>query len=217
MTARNQWSQGLQWGACAWLGYVAWHAVLDFYDTPLGWMRDAFPGSWYFALRWFLAPAWLLAIALIAAGSPRSRAVVGVGILAQVVMGCAESGRPFGEFIPHWAMQNFLPMCLPLLPLVVLRVEEPRVVLALLALGRWREALARSGGFRTALVAAALVSLNHGAWDVLKRCPDFFTSLRWSLAHGGTAWTGTMLPLILFSLAALATLMTRRRATTTSR
>jgi hypothetical protein len=147
MTARNQWSQGLQWGACAWLGYVAWHAVLDCYDTSPGWVLDVLPGRWYLALYWFLAPAWLLAIALIAAGSSRSRAVVGVAILTRVVMGCAESGRPFGEFIPHWAMQNFLPMCLPLFPLVVLRVEEPRVGRAH-ALPRFLHELALEPGAR---------------------------------------------------------------------
>jgi hypothetical protein len=62
-----------------------------------------------------------------------------------------------------------LPMCLPLLPLVVWRVERPRVVLALLALGRFREARAQSGGVVMAVLAAAAVVLcNHALLDLLR-------------------------------------------------
>src|SRR5262249_2223576 len=49
MNAKKQWLAGLQWGACAWLGYVTWHACLDAYHTPLGETLSLLPGHWFIA------------------------------------------------------------------------------------------------------------------------------------------------------------------------
>ncbi len=156
---------GLQWGACAWLGYVAWHACLDVWRTPLGETLTLLPEHWFIAMHWILAPAWIAAIGLILADSPWSRAFVAAAILMRVVVGAAHAASYGGVPDPAFTAGFFVPMCLPLLPLVLMRVEEPRVALALAALGRWREAAARSGGVRALLVAVAVLSVNHIAWN----------------------------------------------------
>jgi hypothetical protein len=168
-------------------------------------------------LREVVGLAWVAAIALIVAGSGWSRVAVGAGILIQVLAEC--SGPIRADLTPLIALQIFLIVALPLIPLVVLRVREPRLVVALLALGRWREALARSGGWRTALIAAAVVSLPHGTRAAFASYPESWPHrVNKALAALGcenpSLWTGPLLPVILLALAALATWATPRRATT---
>lgn len=67
-----------------------------------------------------------------------------------------------------WVLTFFLPMSLPLLPLLVLDPERPRVTLALVAAGRWRDAAEQLAGWRWLSVAAALVLLNRAGWEVLQ-------------------------------------------------
>src|SRR5262249_9596438 len=145
----------------AWLLHVAWQAWANLYKVPPGNPLPCLPGCWYALLREPLAAAWLLVLALIAAGSPWSRVAVGAALLLRVVDECVD-GRLLVEFSPPLSVEIALGVSLPLLPLLVLRVNEPRIVVALLARGRWRDALVRSGGLRTALVAAALVSTDRG-------------------------------------------------------
>jgi hypothetical protein len=221
MTARERWSQGLQWGGCAWLGYIAWQGSVDLYQVH-GNPLPCLPGCWYSLLRWLAVLAMLGALALIALGSGWSRAMVGAVIFARLVNN-STNARSYDEITPLVVLGEFLALS-PLLPLVLLRVGEPRLVLALLALGRWREALARSGGLRTALIAAAVVSLHRGARAAFASFPDYwphrvtkalealgFDPYVWT----AYVWTGAMLPVILFALAALATWAIPPRATTT--
>jgi hypothetical protein len=151
MNPRNQAMLGLQWGACAWLVYVVFQSVR--------------------AGLWPMAALWIASCALIAARSRWARAVVALGILAQVLIGLTEGARLAGlpgvsGSLAFW-LSFSLPMCAPLVPLVLWRVEEPRIVVGLLALGRWREARARSGRL-IVLSAAAVVLCNRALLDVLR-------------------------------------------------
>jgi hypothetical protein len=123
MSASRQWSQGLQWGACAWLAYVAGRAAIRAVHAPIG--------------------------------AHVVLAVAGYAFAAEY------GGPPSVAF----ALMFFVPMSLPLLPLVVLPVP-PRIFLALIGLGGWREARSRLGGVGPLLVAVALVTLNRGAFDL---------------------------------------------------
>jgi hypothetical protein len=57
-------------------------------------------------------------------------------------------------------------LCLGLLPLVAWRVEGPRVTVALLALGRVRDAWARAGGAVALLAAVPVVMLNRATLNL---------------------------------------------------
>jgi len=159
MKTRNPWLLGLQWGAWAWLGYInvltLGGLLVVGYMSYTGHEPPPWANHWSSVSEGLPQDAaWIVSFALIAAGSRWARLAVAVAIAGQ----CAVS--------LGWWGRGWVPMCAPLLPLVVLRLEEPRVVLALLALGRWREALARSGGVRAALVAAGVVSLNHALLEL---------------------------------------------------
>ena len=167
MRVKNRWWLGLQWGASAWLGYVVWHACLDAYHTPIDETLSLLPEHWFVAMSWVLAPAWIVAAGLVLAGSGWSRAFVAATILMRVIAGTARATSYGGVPDPAFTARFFLPMCLPLLPLVVMRADNPRVVLALAALGRWREAAARSGGAHAIFAAATLLSVNHIVWNQL--------------------------------------------------
>jgi hypothetical protein len=176
MNAKNRWVLGLQWGACSWLLYVVWRAFVDFRCSLWSDVADRWPSSWWIAGFWVLFPGWLAVVALLAAGSRWARAGVALMMLGRVGVAYAQT---HALHTTDTDTQLFVPLFAPLLPLVVLRVEEPRVVLALLALGRWREALARSGGVVALLVALSVLS-THDASD-----EAMFTSL--PLAFSRTA------------------------------
>lgn len=152
MTARNKVILGLQWGGCAWLAYLAAKMLKSLVELtillPLG-VEIPWAARWGAIYQGHLhAASWLVALALIAAGSRWARPAM-VATLAW-------------HFALNWGWGwGWIPMCVPLLPLVVWRVEEPRVVLAMLALGRWREAAARSGGVMVVAVAVATVATNR--------------------------------------------------------
>jgi hypothetical protein len=96
-------------------------------------------------------------------------------------------------------------MCIPLLPLVVMRAEHPRIEIALLALGRRHEVLARVGGVLggvgAALVAAALVSTNRAAIEH-----------GWILGNYGVLSSTAPATVLLAALAALVTWAAARRS-----
>lgn len=189
MTARQQWSQGLQWGACAWLCYVIAHTVLDLVDpawrdNPQGWTLPRFhlETGWP-AGSWLTAALWLAAAVMVAAGARRARPAVAAAILAQTALGLLEaSHNPPGADAPlglysqvALALGLFLPVCLPALPLAFLRVERPRTVVSLLAKGRWHDAWSRSGGPGVLMVALAVLWLHVGLRDLLVREREGFS------------------------------------------
>jgi hypothetical protein len=67
-----------------------------------------------------------------------------------------------------WALTFWLPMTLPLLPLLFLAPERPRLTLAFAVVGRWRDADATIAGWSWVLVAAGLIALNRAGWNALE-------------------------------------------------
>jgi hypothetical protein len=182
MRARAQWSLGLQWGGCAWLVYVVFHTVLDLvYPT---WRSDPDAWSWlHFHLEtgwpagsWLVAALWLLAVGMVAAGAGRARSAVVVAIVAQTALGLHEAVShpadmqvlPFPESKVALVLGLFVPVCLPALPLAFLRVTRPRLAIAQLALGRWREAREQAGGVGVLMVTIAVLCLHVGLRDLLE-------------------------------------------------
>jgi hypothetical protein len=147
---KEQWSKGLQWGSVVWLSWVAARSTVA-----------AYHGS-------SLVPAmvWLAALALV--WTKWARGGVAAALLVQTVTGMVRATGYGGEMPLPWVLSFFLPMSLPLLPLLLLAPERPRITLALLAVGRLRDAAAQLAGWRWLAVAAALVLLNRAAWEVLQ-------------------------------------------------
>jgi hypothetical protein len=175
VNTRNQRIQGLQWGAWAWLGWVAWSTVLR---------------AWHSSLTpelSLLAAVWLAALAL--TWTRWSRVGVAVALVVQAVAGTVEAAGYGGEMHFAWALKFWLPMSLPLLPLLFMEPDRPRLTLALLAVGRWRDAVAQLTGFRWLVVAAGVVLLNRAGWTALEGLER---------AYG---WV--LLPALLFALAAI--------------
>lgn len=182
MTARQQWSQGLEWGGWAWVTYVAAHELRDLVDpawrsNPQQWpvARFHLETGWP-AESWLAAALWLVAAAMIAIGAKRARTAVAAAILAQAVLGASEGLTHAEDLRDSWVWGShvvgtfglFVPLCLPALPLVFFRVERPRVVLSLLGVGRWREAWARSGGVGVLMVTIAVLWMHVGLRDLFR-------------------------------------------------
>ncbi len=158
MDAQERFRLALQWGALAWLGYVA--------------VQTARLGSCPMVF------AWMLACALLAAGSPWARGAVAVAILAQLAHGAFEAVKyltpgdisqlPTSYIVRAALLHSGIALCLGMLPLVAWRAERPRVVLALLAVGRVRDAWARSGGGLALLAAVPVIGLNHATMSFLR-------------------------------------------------
>jgi hypothetical protein len=178
MNVRSQWVQGLQWGACAWLGYITTSGVVRAYHaSSYGWHGP----------RLVVAAAWLVAFAL--CWTRWSRPAVATAMVVQMATSLADAAGYEGDMHAAWALTFWLPMSLPLLPLLFFRKpNRPRLTLALLAMGRWREAMAELSGWRWPLVAAGVVLLNRSAWRALQ-------GQDWAVAFAPTA--------LLFALAAL--------------
>ncbi len=80
-------------------------------------------------------------------------------------------------------------MSLPVLPLLFMQPDRPRLTLALLAMGRWRDAVAQLAGFRWPLVAVGVALLNRAGWGALR-------GIRWEYGR-------VLLPALLFAVAAI--------------
>lgn len=173
---REQWIKGLQWGAVAWLGYILAHTL------PVA-LKYGHPDELV------MAGAWLLSASLLLAGSRWARLTLGAALLAQAVTGAASAIQFANEPDVHFVLRYFLPMSLPLLPLLWLGAERPRYTIALALVGRGRDAARTLAGCRWLLVAAGLVSLNRAGWDLLEGFERGFTV--------------PVLPIVLFGLAAL--------------
>lgn len=151
MDTKERFRLGLQWGALAWLGYITVQSVLT-WSTPVMF-------------------AWMLACVLLATGSRWARAAVVLGVLVQLTHGAFEAAMyltpgdlrdvPMKNIVRAVLAHSGIALCLGMLPLVAWRLERPRVVVALLAVGRFREAWARSGGALALLAAMPVIALNH--------------------------------------------------------
>lgn len=136
-----------------------------------------------------MAGAWLLSTSLLLAGSRWARLTLGAALLAQAVTGAAFAIHFADEPDAPFVLRYFLPMSLPLLPLLWLGAERPRYTMALALVGRMRDAARTLAGWRWLFVAAGLMSLNRAGWDLL---PGF-----------ERGFTVPVLPMVLFGLAAL--------------
>jgi hypothetical protein len=206
MSKRNPWWLGLQWGALLWLPYVTFVACRDCSYTGLSDIVELWAlGDWWPASYWLFAPGWLAVIVLLATGSRWTRPVVAVLMCAHFTVDFARASHATASCIQTLGIpcevsspwREAVPLFLPLLPLAVLRVERPRVVLALAALGRVREARARFGGVGTLLVAAVLLSTHSGAELYMREAANLFEASIPTLA--------------LATLATIVTLWTSRR------
>lgn len=87
-------------------------------------------------------------------------------MVVQAVGGSIAGATHGGEFW-WWSPTFWLPMSLPVLPLLFMAPARPRRTLALLLVGRWRDAVAELEGWRWLFVAAGTVLLNRVGWIVL--------------------------------------------------
>src|SRR4051812_904621 len=99
---RNQWQQGLQWGAFAWLGWLTWQA-------GLGALRASFHG--FSPTQVLPAIAWVTALVL--TWTRWSRAGVAAALLVQAVAGTVVAAGYGGELRLAWVLTFWLPMSLP--------------------------------------------------------------------------------------------------------
>ena len=147
---KDQWKQGLQWGAVVWLAWIAARCSLAAYHgAPL-----------------IVAVAWLAALTL--TWTRWSRVGVGAALLVQAAAGLLRAASYGGEMHIPWVLTFFLPMSLPLLPLLFMAPERPRLTLALAFVGRWGDAARSLAGFRWIAVALGVVLLNHTGWGALR-------------------------------------------------
>jgi hypothetical protein len=156
---KERWSKGLQWGAVAWLAHIVGRQVYLLSLDARYALRDAHysvPPSEFFA-----AAAWLVALLLL--WTRWSRAAVGLAIgtwALQSATACAVF--PDAHLaVRAWAFQ--LTTILPLLPLLVLEPERPRLTVALVLVGRWRDARRELAGWRWVAIAAGLYLLERSA------------------------------------------------------
>jgi hypothetical protein len=185
VNTRNQWIQGLEWGACAWLGWVAWNSVLRASHCSLYPGSDFLGSLGWFTQRWLLAAVWVAALLL--TWTRWSRGGVALAIVAQAVLGSID-GATFGGEFWWWSPTFWIPMSLPVLPLLFMEPARPRLTLSLLMVGRWRDAVAELKGWRWLFVAAGTVLQNRVGW----RAFTWFYSNIWVL-----------LSALLFALAAI--------------
>jgi hypothetical protein len=163
---KEQWKQGLQWGAVAWLAWIAVRGAAPAYRCVQ--YQSGYIDLATCVLHVAVAAGWVVAIALFASGSRWGRAALGATIAGQIVSGTMRAAGYPGEFHVAWALTFWLPMTLPLLPLLFMAPSRPRLTLALALLGRWRDAYATLAGWNWVLVAAGLVALNRAGWDALE-------------------------------------------------
>jgi hypothetical protein len=151
---RDQWSKGVQWGSVAWLVYVTGSSLVR-----------AFHPAHYGAYLPQLLPAaaWLAGLAL--TWTRWSRAGIRVAIVVQAVAGTVQATSYPGDMPLAWALTFWLPMSLPLIPLLFVIPDRPRLTFALVFVGRFRDALRQLAGWRWVAVAAGIVLLNHAAWS----------------------------------------------------
>jgi hypothetical protein len=151
---KRQWKQGLQWGGVAWLAYILWQVIPTAVQVP----SSAHVG---------MAAAWTVAAVLLLAGARVARPVLGMVLLAQAVTGTMQAASFEGPMHVAWALTFWLPMALPLLPLLFMAPERPRLTAALMLMGRYSEAWASLAGFRWPFVALLVVATNHEAMALL--------------------------------------------------
>lgn len=162
MDTKRQFKQGLQWGGLLWLA----HLVL----ASLAHLRAVHP----FVLPYLLpGAAWALALAL--TWTRWSRLAVALAVSAQAGAAVAMTAS-MGEL--RVTLSAFLPLCLPVLPLLFMAPERPRLTIALALVGRWRDAARTLAGLRWPVVAVGILLLERTGWAALSTAWSSEDSLR---------------------------------------
>ncbi len=172
------------WGGVAWLAYVAGCSLTTAYHS-------AHYG--FYLPHLFPAAAWLAALAL--TWTRWSRAGVAVAVVVQLAASVAEA-MPLDDDTLAW-----LPLVLPVLPLVFMAPERPRLAAALALVGRWRDAGRTLAGWRWSVVAMGTFLLARSGERAL-HCWAY--DVRWSLRFVPENIVIAFLPqAMLFGIAAL--------------
>jgi hypothetical protein len=151
MDTKQQFRQGLQWGGIVWLAHLA--------IASLGHLRAVNP---FFLPYLIPGAAWVLALGL--AWTRWSRIAVALAVVAQAWAAVAMTAG-MGEF--GVTLSAFMPLCLPVLPLLFMAPERPRLTIALALVGRWRDAARTLAGLRWPVVAIGVLLLEQSGWASL--------------------------------------------------
>lgn len=181
---KDQWKQGLQWGGVVWLGYLAGCSLV---------MACRSAEFCLYLPYWLPAVAWLAALVLL--WTRWARAGVAVAIAVQVAAGVVEAFR-FDEGTLTWPS-----LMLPVLPLVFMEPERPRLTVALALVGRWRDASRKLAGWRWILVGVGTFLLARSGGRAL-HCWVYESD--WTLHFDPEAVVNAFIPqAVLFGIAAL--------------
>jgi hypothetical protein len=192
MDTKPQFKQGLQWGGVVWLT----HLVI----SSLSHVRAVSP---FFLPYLIPGVAWTLALALV--WTRWSRVAVAVAVVAQAWAAVAMTA---GLDEVGVTLSAFMPRCLPVLPLLFMAPERPRLTVALALVGRWRDAARTLAGSRWVIVATGVLLLERSGWASLSTAWSSEDSIR---IPGQGILIAFVPPAVLFGLAALPRL--RRSAT----
>jgi hypothetical protein len=177
---KDQWLKGLQWGAVAWLGWEAFVTV----NTAVRYIAQYHARATYQIACGIYAVSAIVALAaLVLAWTRWSRIGIAALILAQVAMALIFfNGYPRPPVViegvvcdtemPWMAIFHANRDVFPLLPLLFLPPERPRLTMALALVGRWRDALPHLAGWRWIAVAAAVLCLSAAVGDAATAYED---------------------------------------------
>lgn len=193
MDTKSQIKQGLQWGGVVWLAHLVISSLVHIRAVNPFYLPYLIPGA-----------AWVLALAL--AWTRWSRMAVALAMVAQAWAAVAMTA---GMDDLGVILSAFMPRCLPVLPLLFMAPERPRLTIALALVGRWRDAARTLSGVRWPLVAMGILLLERTGWASL--------STEWSSEDairipGQGILIAFVPPAVLFGLAALPRLRWRATA-----
>jgi hypothetical protein len=177
---KDQWLKGLQWGAVAWLAWESFVTV----NTAVRYIGQYHARATYqIACGIYAVSAVIALTALVLAWTRWSRIGIAAMILAQVAMALVFfKGYPRPPLViegvvcdiemPWMAIVHANREMFPLLPLLFMQPERPRLVVALALVGRWRDALHQLAGRRWIAVAAAVLWLSAAVGDAATAYED---------------------------------------------
>jgi hypothetical protein len=193
MDTKRQFKQGLQWGGIVWLAHLVISSLKHLRAVNPFFLPYLIPGA-----------AW--ALALVLAWTRWSRIAVAVAMVAQA-WGAVAMTANMDEF--GVTLSAFVPSCLPVLPLLFMSPERPRLTIALALVGRWRDAARTLAGWRWPVIAIGVLLLERSAWTALSTAWSSEDSIR---IPGQGILLAFVPQAVLFGLAALP----RLRSTATA-
>jgi hypothetical protein len=183
MDTKLQFKQGLQWGGLAWLA----HLVV----SSFGHVRAD-----HLLFLPYLIPAIAWALVFVLAWTRWSRVAVALAVVAQIGAAVAMTARMDDLRV---TLAAFMPLCLPVLPLLILVPERPRLTVALALVGRWRDAARTLAGWRWLPVAIGVLLLERSGWASLSTT---WSSEDWLRIPGQDVFVAFVPQVLLFGVAA---------------